>query len=170
MKCQVPTRDWQPRPMADRKASASGYAKYRSGLSSPQPKVLWATSPRQRKPLSSPHPSRAMGYMPSPDPQGRAWHWSKRNRQFVGIQSTRGQGVKAGQHKSWGSKPLAQAPLLHWTSLTKYKLKDTIIKHLKTATKEHSTLVWALSEFSHTDCTSRKPTVTLLPNQTWWLC
>lgn len=48
-----------------------------------------------------------------------------------------GRAVARGAHTSRGSGPLAHVTLSHWTSLTKHKFKDKIMKNIKIMTREH---------------------------------
>lgn len=48
-----------------------------------------------------------------------------------------GRDAVGGTHVSRGSMPLAHVMLSHWVSLTKHKLKDKIMKTIKTVTTEH---------------------------------
>lgn len=49
---------------------------------------------------------------------------------------------------SWGSKPQACAPLCHWASLTKHKIKNEIIEDFKMVAVEHETSFVGPSEHS----------------------
>lgn len=84
-------------------------------------------------------PASSRGWQPS-------WGRGVGDWLVCGVPGSRGEGPwepilgrwkEVGSLRSWGTKILEHAPLLPWTSLTKCKSKDNIIKHFTAAATEH---------------------------------